>query len=85
MPKHSITFKDHFQSQMEVLHLHKQLNDELEKFTQCLHESKQQSAFGTLHTDTSYYNITKKIGDLNARIQSLAAIAMENTMQSFSH
>ena len=85
MSRRQTMFTENFQSQMELLDLHKQLNDELEKFTLCLNNAKQQSISETLHTTPNYYHITEKIRDLNTRIQSLAATAMKHILQTPSN
>lgn len=65
-----------FQSNMELLSLHAQLNDELEKFNQYIHVSKEISIsnLSNKELEQQQKQLMQSIRDINRRIQEKATI-----------
>lgn len=67
-----------FKSNIEALNLHIALNNELEKFHQCINEIRNSTVEHASHLEREKLNIISSIRTINNRIKSLA------TMQKIS-
>lgn len=71
-----------FQSNMDIIHLHAQLNDELEKFHKLLNDMKKMPIMEAIHLELERATIMNTIQRLNKRIQSLITTKRQEHLHS---
>ena len=78
MENYEKTSNRDFISHLDVLHLHVELNNELEKFHQYLTAIKKKSFFEQLYLEDEKQCIMNKIKDINKRINDVTTVKRQD-------